>query len=245
MKALRSCLLCATLLVVLAPAPDAGNGNIGLFFDAEGSCVTTVGCSQRVTLYVYALLDGASLDGITGAEFGIRIGTDAHVDEGWMFSESFSVDANIVIGKAFDPVDDIPLGHPDYGYTDARGRGVNIAFPTCQVGDGTKVLLETVEIWNIGCDPGELPLLVTRHDKEGNQFFQCPVFALCDDPAFSIVCLGDNLTPCQSRRPPFPAGATCSTGGSAIVNPSVSNAPCPPTAVNSRTWSAMKQLYGG
>jgi hypothetical protein len=221
----------ALATLVLAAAPTwAVNGNIGLFFD-EGAalCKAPVPCGPPVTLYVYGLLQGASYTGITGAEYKVQVGANNSADAGWLFNEVFDPAATVIGTGAFNPVD-------------PSARGVNVSWATCQVGDGTKVLIETVSILNTSCSTAELELKVVKHDAASNQFFQCPLFVLCDAPVFTKVCLGSNQTLCRNPEPPFPTNATCSTSGRAFINPTQDRS-CQ-VAVEKQTWSGVKSLYG-
>ena len=116
------------------------------------------------------------------------------------------------VGSAVSPPDVHDIGDPRY-----RGRGVNIGFPTCQLGNANgMVFLQRINVFNGNCE-GELPLLVIRHDTASSSFFQCPTFNLCDDPVFTKVCLGTNLRTCRNPMPPYPRNATCSTRYSVTV----------------------------
>ena len=231
------------LLFLCAPASTwAGNGDIGLFFDSGGrNCEGRIPCSGSATLYVYALLQGASSSGITGAEYGLQIGKNGDADPGWMFEEHFTPDATAVVGRGGFYPPDIRDLTPHRN----RGRGINVAWPSCQTGDGTKILIETVTVTNEGCTEASLDLLVVQHDVASNQYFRCPLFTLCDAPDYTKVCLGDNLTPCQSLEPPYPPFATCSTSGRAMINagPSDGVVLCRVTGVERSTWSSVKGLY--
>jgi hypothetical protein len=226
-------------LVVLALAPTASrasNGNVGLFFDAEATrCTQHVPCfNGPVRLYVYALLEGASQLGITGAEYKVAVGADNLPDSGWLFAETFDPNATTIGSGAFNPGDTNPPG--------TAPRGINVAWDGCQLGDGFKVLIETVDILNLNnCGPAELYLTVVKHDTPSNQFFQCPLFVLCDDPTYTKVCLGSNITACRNPEPPFPMNASCSTSGQAIINPFQFHN-CT-VGVATTSWSAMKGLY--
>jgi hypothetical protein len=224
-------LLCAIVPLLSTTASANSNGEIGLFFDPGGEkCVDEIPCSGSGRVYVYAILKGASVGGLTGVEFGVRMGQNDRADEGWMFTENFNPDADIVIGSgAFHPAD----SHIPSIY---RGRGVNIAFSECQSGESGRVLLETVDAYNVDCLSDPLRLLVVGHDSSPNNYFLCPLFTLCDAPVFTKVCLGENVRACGS--------ATCSTSGEAIINPSPGQeAACERTPVAQRTWSSMKALY--
>lgn len=221
---------CGLALLVLASAPSwAANGNIGLFFDQAGAvCQQAVPCGGQARLYVYALLEGASQFGITGAEYKVQVGPNSNPDPGWLFNETFDPNAATIGSGAFNPVDN-------------SARGINVSWAECQTGDGYKVLIETVDIFNATspCNTDELALKVVKHDTASNQFFQCPLFVLCDAPVYTKVCLGSNIVACRNPEPPNADNAFCSTSGEAFVNGSRN---CT-VAVQPTSWSAMKDLY--
>jgi len=241
MRTLLSICVALTILLGSTTAVAASNGEIGLFFNPQGSeCSKTVGCNAIETLYIYAILQGASAGGITTAEYALGLGPDYQKDDGWLFEEDFSPAANIVLGSAIFPLDVDGL-HQDRLF---RGRGVNVAFPRCQPGEGGLVLLQTVSVYNQGCETSEFPMLVISHDVGSNPFFQCPLFTLCDDPVFTKVCLGTDLTTCRNPRPPYAINATCSTSGRALVNPQGgASGDCEPTTVEESSWSLVKGMY--
>jgi len=105
--------------LVLAAAPCwAANGNINMFFDQNGAlCQAAVPCGPPVRMYVYALLQGSSGSGITGAEYKVQIGANNNADPGYLFNETFDPAAT-VIGGAFNP-------------TDPGTRGVNVSWAAC------------------------------------------------------------------------------------------------------------------
>jgi hypothetical protein len=211
-----------------------------LFFAADGfKCLETIPCAGTGRVYVYALLEGASLDGITTAEYSVQIGPDARSDPGWEFEEEFVPESSVLGQGAFHPYDRDTHQNPL-----VLGRGVNVGFPACMRGDGRRVLLETVEAVHAQCDSRPLQLLVVKHDYASNPFFQCPLFTLCDGPVFTKVCLGTNLHTCPNGAWPHPLNAVCSTSGRAIINPEPGQAaPCPSVAVATTRWGAMKQMY--
>lgn len=221
----------ALATLVLAAAPTwAANGNIGIFFDPGAAlCQGAVPCGPPVRMYVYGLLTGASQFGITGAEYKVQIGANNNADAGWMFMEIFDPTATTIGTGAFNPVD-------------TSARGVNVSWASCQIGDGTKVLIETVDVLNTLCDPNELLLKVVKHDFPSNAYFLCPLFVMCDAPVYTKMCLGSNLTVCQNPNPPYPYTSTCSSSGQAYINPGpLRNCT---VAVNPATWSSVKALYG-
>ena len=221
---MRRQLVAAIATLVLAASPVlAANGNIGLFFD-EGAaiCQMAVPCgAPAVRLYVYGLLQGASQFGITGAEYRV---TASNNGVGWAFFETIQAPVSLG-GGAFPP-----------------NGGLNIAWPECQVGDGTKLLLEYVDILNLGdCSGAERTLRVEKHFTASNAFFQCPLFTMCDAPFYTKFCLGSNLKLCRNPEPPNPNDATCSTSGEAFLNPGPTRN-CT-VAVQDASWSTIKDLY--
>lgn len=241
MRTLRI-LVCGCASLVAAACGWASDGEIGIFFDpAASQCQASIPCGETGTLYFYALLEGSSIGGITGAEYGLRINGDNDAEPDWVFQETFAPGTVVLGTGAFLPIDATLPWLPDRRY---RGRGVNVAWPSCQTGDGAKVLLETVQVTNAGCTDQDLVLLVTSHDTPSNQVFQCPLFVLCDGPVYTKVCLGRNLTVCRNPEPPYALNATCSTSGSATISATVRPPlPCRPTAVRTSTWSGVKRLY--
>jgi len=208
----------------LAGPALAANGNIGIYFDTDAAlCQGTIPCGQTGTMYLFGLLQGSSGTGITGAEFGITP-SSATLWTNYLFNEILPPGAG-AIGSAFGPA----------------ATGINIFWPSCQVGDGTKVLLMTVPVFNVGCAATEYKMTVRKKDSASNQFFQCPLFTLCDDPIFTKICLGSNLTICQNPEPPRPLNSTCSTSGTAYLNPGPTRN-CT-VGVEKGTWSSMKGLY--
>jgi len=229
MKRQLVALLASAVLLPALPC-SAANGNIGIFADQHAAtCMATVPCSGSLNLWVYALLEGSSGGGITGAEYSIDVGSSA-ADPLWFFSETFNPAATVVGAGALNP-------------GDPGARGVNVAFAQCQPGGPVPfVLLESVTAFSLDCAQAKLILTVVKHDAASNQFFQCPLFVLCDSPVFTKICIGSNLTTCRNPEPPFPNNATCSTSGQFILNPVVGVDRCK-VGVEAATWSTMKELY--
>ena len=201
-----------------------------------GSCVVPS------VLRIYAVLEGASAGGITGAEYSANLGPDADADAGWTLTEFTNSTATTIVGSAFVPPDPAP-------------RGINISWATCQSGDGSRVLLANVVLENTaGCGPSIMPPSLdfqgAGHSAPSNQFFRCPLFTLCDGPVFTKVCLGTNIVPCQTLVPPFPIASKCSTSGSFRINPpqpgkcvSVKADGGVANSIANDTWSNVKSLY--
>lgn len=212
------------------------------------------------TIKVYGLLKGASAGGLTGAEYAASFGPDGAADPGYFFLEIPNPAAGVVIGQAFFPPDPVPAALP---------RGQNIGFAACMDGAGTgRVLLSTViAFYTTPCNsttlPPEIHLGTRGHFDPANPLFRCPLFTLCDAPAYTKVCLGDDITLCPAPiipgcgnpgRPPCPVIAQCSTSGHFAINdplsPGVGH--CKPgpgkTAASDalatpETWSNVKALY--
>jgi hypothetical protein len=229
--------------LLLAARSEAADGNIFLEFQIAGQSTfcfnAVVPCECRIRMNVWALLQGASASGITGVEYRIEVG-DNQPDPGWLFVETFDPELTVLGTGALNPGDSNP-------------RGVIAAWPSCQTGDGglNLVLIETVDILNMGCDTAELFMRVARADPGSNPFFQCPLFVLCDAPIYTKVCLGSNITTCPYPEPPFPPmDALCSTSGEAFINRAiphpkecvVASNDCK-IAVQPESWSGVKALY--
>jgi hypothetical protein len=228
-----------TLLLAAAPAV-AANGALFFSFDTYNALICAeVPCHCTNRMFVWAVLQGASQTGITGAEYRIETGPNNLPDPGWLFVETFEPGLTVLGTGALNP-------------PDGDHRGVTLAWPSCQSGDGIKVLIETVDIFNADCAEGTLQLRGARRDPATNPFFQCPLFVLCDAPTYTKVCLGFNITQCQNPEPPFPMNATCSTSGIAYLNPQSPYFVCgesPPdpsdckVAATPESWSRVKALY--
>jgi hypothetical protein len=239
---MRRILLIVGFLLVAARS-EAQNGNILLFFEVDGQQTfcwnADVPCGCRIRMGVWALLQGQSAGGITGVEYRIEIGPNILPDPGWVFSETFNPGLTVLGTGALNPGDTNP-------------RGVTAAWSSCQTGTNGMILIETVDILNMGCSAAELPLRVARADPASNPIFQCPLFVLCDAPVYTKVCLGSNITTCMNPQPPFPMNAMCSTSGEAFLNRvwppsgpnecSVASNDCP-IAAQPESWSGVKALY--
>jgi hypothetical protein len=214
--------------MLLAPAAPASNGRLAVNFAYPpylGSSCTTVDCADPVVeFYVYALLIAGSEPGITGAEYKVQFGPGGAVP-GWAIQEEFAPSATVVLGSALDL-----SGMPS---------GVNVAWPTCQTGDGTySVLIETVRAYSLDCqNPQHYQIQVVKHDHPSNQYFQCPLLVLCDAPVYTKVCAGAAVTMCRNPEPPYANNAMCSGWN----DPAWINY-CP-IAVEPVTWSAVKSIY--
>lgn len=221
------------IAMALAVPAHAADGHIILLFGED--CDTQMGplCSTR--MYVYGLLQGASATGITGAEYSIEFAPLSQRGN-WMFTE-IHVPGALVLGPGAIP----PAN---------QARGVNVAFPSCQTGDGSRVLLETIDVFRLDFGlPEEIGLTVVRHDRPSSQFFQCPLFTVCDAPVYTKVCTGSNLTACRNPEPPFANDATCSTSGGAWINGGQCCLSCETGPVHCTVsaapaaWSRVKALY--
>jgi hypothetical protein len=217
-------------LLVFAASPSfAVNGNIGIYADqGQAICAAPLGYQTPLTLYVYGLLQGGSVGGITGAEY--QITQSANVD--WIYGENFSPATGsgaITVGS---------------GAIVGPSPGINIAWGgnDCQTGPGS-VLLEIVTVFDATGNDAGTPntLRVEAHTTPGNPFFRCPLFTLCDAPVFTKVCLGQDLDTIVCPFPPFAQACTRSTSGEFFINP-VQGFNCT-VAVAEKTWSQMKGLY--
>ncbi|MFQ5601177.1 MAG: hypothetical protein ACE5G2_11580, partial [Candidatus Krumholzibacteriia bacterium] len=115
--------------------------------------------------------------------------------------------ANIVMGDPFNRL------------------GVNIAFQTCQT--GPRVQLFTFTVVEV-VPANDIWLTVRQHYDPANYLFACPLFTLCDAPAFTKVCVG----------------APDSDHWRAVINPSIGvTGDCIPVPVSESTWSEIKAIY--
>ena len=194
---MRRQLLAVFAILALAATPSwAVNGNIGIYFDTDAAlCQGNVPQGPPVRMYVYALLQGASLNGITGVEYKVQEGPNNAADPaGYLFHGDLRPDGDRPWRRRLQP-----------GSTSARG--VNVAWPACQIGDGTKVLIETVDVLNPLGSTAEMMLKVVKHDIYSNQFFKCPLFVLCDEPVYTKVCVGYGVVACAQDAAAEPAAA--------------------------------------
>ena len=209
--------------------------------DASETGVPPFGTCTPPTLKVYAVLEGASAQGITGVEFAVRMGPDVFPDVGYIMFEIPAPGATVTLGSAFTP-------------PDPERRGMNITWDTCQTGDQGRRLLETiVVIPTVPCGPSQRPpefqMTVSQHSHPSNIYFRCPLFTLCDGPVYTKVCLGDDIVLCQTQTPPFPNDSQCSTSGRFVINGSGSLGSCgvpkgfAPAPLEQGTWSELKSLY--
>jgi len=227
----------AIVLLAACMATTAWGYEIALEFVAGDGidCQMTIPCNCRGRLNVSAVVGP---EGITGAEYRITVGLNSNPDPGWLFVETFNPGALVLGTGSLNPPDN-------------QTRGVNLVWPSCQTPVDGRVLLETVDVYNLGCSTAELRLRVEKRDQPSNQFFQCPLLVLCDDPTFTKVCAGF-VTTCQNPEPPFPNNAMCSTSGQAWINPGPTRfccLSCPPLQadctidVERPSWSGVKSLY--
>lgn len=233
MNPLRKTAVAAAISLVFTTPVCAVDGQIALLFGED--CDIQLGplCSTR--MYVYGMLLGASGPGLTGAEYSIEF-TPVNLRGNFLFTETYVPGALVLGAGAIPPV--------------KQARGVNIAFASCQTGDASRVLLETIDVLRLDFGlPQEISLKVVKHDRPSSQFFQCPLFTVCDAPVYTKVCVGSNLTTCPNPEPPFPNNATCSTSGQAWINGRQCCLSCEPGPVNCTVaaaptaWSRVKALY--
>jgi hypothetical protein len=196
------------------------------------------GSCQPPLLKVYAQLSGASAAGISGAEYAVRFGPDDSPDTGYLLFEIPNPSAVAWIGSAFDPPDPAP-------------RGVNISWSECQGGGSSRVLLSTVlVIVTAPCGrsqrPPELSIRGVQHSNPSNSILRCPLFTLCDGPAWTKVCLGDNIVECPSQGP-LGINARCSSSGTFQINGTGGIGHCKglqkPAVTEQLSWTRIKSLY--
>lgn len=141
------------------------------------------------TFYVGFWDNSSGLGGITGAEYRVT-----GLPAGYIASATANP-AAIFIG---DPL----------------GNGTNIAFSECQGIGGFIVPLLTIEVLRFMEETEPLALFIEARSPPANPFFDCSLVTLCDNPAFTKLCVPGNgvaqeggIVPDPSD--PFPAnGAT-------------------------------------
>ena len=199
--------LFAVCSMVLTSAAVAQDGTLGVYLNDTGTvCEGSTG-GAPLTGSIWVNLAGASSSGIQGAEF--RIDNTMFTD--YLIAPTANPSANVTLGNPFDQL------------------GVNIAFPSCKTGTGGRVQLYTFSVIELTSPaPEDAWLTVRQHFTSSNPNFKCPLVNLCDDPAFTAVCLG----------------AEESDHWRAVVNPSVgTTGDCTPVAVEEATWSAVKEVF--
>ena len=210
---------------------------------ADGSS-TPFGTCLPPVLKVYAVLRGASAQGITGVEYSIATGPDVFADPGYFLIELPAPGPTLTLGNALTP-------------PDPEKRGTNVIWDTCQTSPDGRILLETVlVIPTVPCGPSQRPpefeMTVAQHAFPSNRFFRCPLFTLCDGPVFTKVCLGDDIVLCQTQAPPFPNDSQCSTSGHFVINGpgrlgtcQTAQAPAlaPGAAATQKSWGEVKSLF--
>jgi len=216
-------LLAGSSLTAFASPPNyPKNGIIGVFGDAAGTncCITTGAGSQ--TLYVIAVTDGGTSQGITGAEFRIEMSPPA---PGAVLIWTPSSSANISLGNPIDNSASLP-----------DNSGCNVSFATCQKQAGLAgdhITLGTILVFNV---TGEHAMLVKRHNRPTNPNLMSALATICDAPNFTAV----PLTLLE--------GDPWLQGTEAIVfrtpiNSATCAGTCGVVAVESQTWTTVKDMY--
>jgi hypothetical protein len=229
----------AMCLASASYAQYPANGSIGIYADRAGTqCCIEAGPFSQTFAYVIANLAGATIDGITGAEFRIEFEDIADSPAGTIGGYSATWSANpLAVVTIGNPLDDTPQDDTDE-------KGINLAFQECQTMDAMagagRVWLGSVQLINFGM--GQTTDLVVRRkvppsDPAGHD---CASLILCNFPEFTQECLtiqqGDPLLNGQEaeifRAHLSPLTTGCDTPPF-----------CGPVGVEAKTWSGMKELY--
>ena len=206
---------------------------------SRGKGKTPFGSCQPPVLEVYANLSGASAGGITGVEFGVRLGADRYPDPGYILIEIPTSTPIVKLGSAFTP-------------PDAERRGMNLVWSTCQQGTNGRVYLGRVLVLPTApCGPNVMPpkleMTVGQHWWPSNRYLRCPLFTLCDAPAYTKICLGSDYAPCDLEVPPFSRVANCSSSGTFVINGAHGIGRCKSAKQEAdaapQTWSQVKSLF--
>ena len=217
----------AVLIACLASAAGAqrgpSNGFIGVYSDPAGTiCCFNAAPGGQTTLYLIAVTNGATGSGITGAEFRVEVSAPA----GYFFGYTAPA-GTTTLG---DPMDTTP------GVADAKG--LNVAYPSCRPVSnqmpGDHVDLGTVVVVNFGGGPTDL--LVKRKYPGSSPIFLCPLFTLCDAPAYTPVCatLQEGDPALLGQEPVL---------FTAMMNKNCSGVTCGFVPVAPATWSSIKEMY--
>ncbi len=230
--------LVLALALGTAPAQAGTNGSIELFpFGVEtttgirtgtpyfGACQATVtsiggGLLGRLSFGVYARLAGATLAGISGAEFylqGLETNEPGQLPASWGKTITFPP-GTLDIGSTLEP-------HMQGREVNRRGNMTwsvgGPGDPDCQ--RDPLVLLGIVDLTSsLGFTTNfanNQTVTVVGGAPPANPNFPCPLLVLCDSPAYTLFCV---------------------SGGQLIINPE--GVSCP-VAVQVVTWSRVKGLY--
>ena len=186
---------CAWLAILVPARPAAADGLLGVFLDRDASdCNLIVPSAGSATVYVVFLPGGSTSGGITGAEFRID-----HAAAGSYVLQNEHSEAPVWFGSAL-------------------GSGVNTAFTGCQ--GGLAVPLLRFQMLNPGGGSADVEIRIGPRQPPSNAFFPCPLVTLCNEPAYTAVCV---------------------TPGKSIVNPSRPR-PCG-SSREAANWGQVKDLY--
>lgn len=182
------------LAAFCAASPAAAGPSLGLFADPNGtSCSIEQAIPGPGVLYILCELGGAAAQGIRAAEIGV-----AGWPSDWI--------ANVVPSPAASAT----LWHP------LQGGGV-ILFPDCEAGDGSIVLLYTIEYYALGPPIANHLLVATRNEHRIDPNFRCPLIKVCDD---------------------IPEIRLCVPASGAVLN-----GPGCTVGIDPTTWTRLKGLY--
>jgi len=184
-----------------------------------GACQATVaslygGLVSRLSFGVYARLAGATLAGMTLAEFylqGLETNATGQLPAGWTKNVTFPSPA-VSVGSISDP-------EPADG---ELVRRCDVVWPGPECKTDALVLLALVDLTAFNFAPNFADnhyVSVVAGVPSLPPEMACPFLALCDFPYFTKVCV---------------------TGGQLIINPS---GPACTVAVEQATWSRVKGLY--
>ena len=209
-------LAAACCLVAVASADEP---SIGVYVDSTGTTCTGNTAAGVLFGSVWANLDGAAGNGITGAEFRIDLSDREPPLAGpSAFTMVWTADPNAMV----------TLGDPS-GTGPFNQGGVNIAYGACQTGLRVK-LFSFMAVENTPSTDEWLS--VHRNYQPKNPNFLCPLVNLCDEPAYTKICAGRD------------DGASLDRYWRSVINPSVGvSSDCNPVAVSPTSWSTIKNLY--
>ncbi len=161
-------------------------------------CAITIPPNTTGQLSVWVCVEGEILGGITSAQFRID-----GLPSGWV-TEVTSQGTAVSAGQLF-------------------GDGVTVGFPACEDGVYVTQTARYLALFSVlvtaSDDTRDVVLAVATRNPPADPGFDCALVTLCDEPAFTKVCVGKH---------------------GAIVNPESRHCGLP---VEMETWSRVKAIY--
>jgi len=207
--------LCVVPTVAMSQQADCPNCTMGIFETTDMLQNFGRFDGQTKEVFIGVQFDGIEVTGLRGVEFSVY-GLDP-----FFFSYTPDAGANIVLGDIEAPLD----------REDTTGGGMNMAWPTCQVGtNGGFVFgkITMIALGGAGTVGDDFVLQIERKYPPSNLTQAFPLLNLCDDPTFTPTSL---TASCYVINPTVGPGGI--VGGCELIGVAVKDAP----------WSEIKALY--